>query len=397
MKQNNLKKYFAIIAITIFGFNAFVQENDKNILIKRKDELEKEISLTSKLLDDTKEKKSNSLMELKLLKSKINSRGKLLVELNNEISGIDAEIQEYTRNLQSLKGELEKAKNEYASIIYYTFKNRNTNLNFMYLLASENINQFYARYIYLKQYKEYRFEQIEMINKLKELIENKLIDLNNKKQEKIQRMNEQLTEKALLISDQEEVKNIVRGLMNQEEILIKQIEEKKKLSKKLEKEIEELIRKEATKNKYDLLTPSERITSDEFVANKGKLPWPTEKGVITDHFGEHEHPVIKNLMVRNNGVDITTLPNSKARTIFNGEISKIFSIKGANTTVIVRHGNFYSVYHNLINVNVKVGDYIKTKDYIGEIYSDEKNGQSILHFEVWKELEKQNPEDWLSN
>ncbi len=386
-----------VLIVVLLASQVYVQESEKEKLINRKRKIEKEIELTNRLLNDTKTKKSNSFQELKLLKTKIKQRNTLIQELNNEIDGIEKDIQQNTNTLQSLKGELEKSKNEYAALIYYAFKNRNINLNFMYLLASKDINQFYSRYVYLQQYKGYRLKQIKLITRLKELIEIKISELTIKKELLVNTVNKRLAEKALLINDQKDIGDVIKILKQQEEELIKQIEEKKKLAKKLDEEIEKLIKKEASKSRYELLTPADKIISDEFVKNKGRLPWPTERGIITDHFGEHEHQVIKNLKVRNNGVDIATIPNAHARAVFNGEISKIFTIKGANSTVIIRHGNFYTVYHNLKNVSVKVGESINTKDYLGEIYSDISNGQTILHFEVWKELEKQNPEEWLSN
>ncbi len=385
------------LLICLIVIIVYSQNKKKEDLLKKKQEIEKEIEFTNKLLNDTRSKKSNSLQEFKLLKSKINSRSKLISELNNDIKRTETEIQEKSNELQSLKKDLEKSKSEYAALIYYAFKNSNTNLNFMYLLASENINQFYARYVYLQQYKEYRLEQIELIKRLNKIIENSINELMLKKQEMVNAINKSLAEKALLVRDQNEIGGVIGQLKQQEEELLKKIEEKKKLARKLNKEIEDLIRKEASKSKYELLTPADRIISNEFESNKGRLPWPTERGIITDHFGEHDHPVIKNLKIRNNGIDIATVPNSKARAVFNGEVSKVFTIKGANTTVIIRHGNYYTVYHNLKNVEVKAGDKVLTKDYIGDIYTDSSNNQTIIHFEVWKELEKQNPEDWLSN
>ncbi len=395
--KRKVRNSITVGILLLFIIEAFVQNNDKNRLLQKKEEIEKEIEFTNKLLNDTKKKRTNSLQEFKLLKSKISNRNKLIIELNNNIEKTEGEIQENTNKLISLKGELEKSRNEYAALIYYAFKNSNTNLNFMYLLASEDINQFYARFSYLQQYKEYRLTQIKLITRLKELIEINIEELKTKKYEMINMVNQSLAEKALLKSDQDEIGIIIEKLQQQEEDLLKQIEEKKKIAKKLDKEIENLIRKEASKSKYEMLTPADRIISNEFASNRGRLPWPTEKGIITDHFGEHEHPVIKNLKIRNNGIDITTVPKTRARAVFNGEVSKVFTIKGANTTVIIRHGNYYTVYHNLINVKIKTGDIVNTKDHIGEVYSDVNNGQSILHFEVWKELEKQNPEDWLSN
>ena len=392
-----LKYSIATCLLLFLGIEVFVQNTEKNKLIRKKEEIEKEIEFTNKLLNDTKNKRANSLQEFKLLKSKITNRNKLIIELNREIENTEKEIQENTNKLISLKGELEKSRNEYAALIYYAFKNNNTNLNFMYLLASKDINQFYARYSYLRQYKEYRLTQINLIIKLKKLIELNIEELTKRKQDLVNMVNKRLAEKALLLNDQQEIGEVIDKLQQQEEDLLKQIEEKKKLAKKLDKEIENLIKKEASKSRYEMLTPADRIISNEFASNKGRLPWPTEKGIITDQFGEHDHPVIRNLKIRNNGIDITTVPKIKARSVFNGEVSRVFSIKGANTTVIIRHGNYYTVYHNLVNVSVKAGDIVNTKDYIGEVYTDETNGQTILHFEVWKELEKQNPEDWLSN
>ena len=392
-----LKYSIATCLLLFLGIEVFVQNTEKNKLIRKKEEIEKEIEFTNKLLNDTKNKRANSLQEFKLLKSKITNRNKLIIELNREIENTEKEIQENTNKLISLKGELEKSRNEYAALIYYAFKNNNTNLNFMYLLASKDINQFYARYSYLRQYKEYRLTQINLIIKLKKLIELNIEELTKRKQDLVNMVNKRLAEKALLLNDQQEIGEVIDKLQQQEEDLLKKIEEKKKLAKKLNKEIENLIKKEASKSRYEMLTPADRIISNEFASNKGRLPWPTEKGIITDQFGEHDHPVIRNLKIRNNGIDITTVPKIKARSVFNGEVSRVFSIKGANTTVIIRHGNYYTVYHNLVNVSVKAGDIVNTKDYIGEVYTDETNGQTILHFEVWKELEKQNPEDWLSN
>ena len=392
------KKYSIVFSISIFIVTiVYTQNIEKEDLIKKRQEIEKEIEFTNKLLNDTRSKKSNSFQEFKLLKSKINSRNKLISELNNDIKNTEREIHEKSNKLQSLKKDLEKSRSEYAALIYYAFKNSNANLNFMYLLASENISQFYSRYVYLQQYKEYRLEQIELIKRLKMLIENNINELLIQKQEMVNTINRNLAEKALLVNDQSEISQVIERLKQQEEELLKQIEEKKRLARKLDKEIADLIKKEASKSKYELLTPADRIISNEFASNKGRLPWPTERGIITDHFGEHDHPVIKNLKIRNNGIDIATVTNSKARAVFNGEVSKVFTIKGANTTVIIRHGNYYTVYHNLKNVKVKAGDIVLTKDYIGDIYTDSYNSQTIIHFEVWKELEKQNPEDWLSN
>jgi septal ring factor EnvC (AmiA/AmiB activator) len=391
-----LRVTIIVILLGIFEI-AYLQKTGKDELLKRKIDIENEIALANKLLEETREKQQYSISELMLIKSNIKKRNRLIEQFNSELSGLEVEIDKKNKELLSYIKDLERTKKEYAALIYYAFKNRNANIEFMYLLASEDINQFYTRYIYLKQYKEYRLKNIELIKKLKIVIEVNIHQLTINRNEKLSILSAIKTEKASMVQDEDRAKKVVSSLKQQESDLLKQIEEKKRIAEKLEKEIEDLIKKEAKKNKLENLTPADKIVSNDFIKNKGRLPWPTERGVITDHFGEHEHPVMKNVNVRNNGIDITSIANAKARAVFNGDVSKVFTIKGANTTVIIRHGNFYTVYHNLKNVTVRIGDKVTTKQNIGDIYTNTKSGETILHFELWKEMEKQNPEEWLSN
>ncbi len=374
-----------------------LQVNDRNELLKRKRKIEQEIELTNKLLEDTRGKKENTVNEFKLISRKIYNRNRIIKELNREIEEIEREKKENEKTFESLKNDLAKVKDEYSNLVYHAFKNRNNNLNFMYLLASEDINQFYLRFKYLQQYKDYRIKQINLINKLNEVIEKKIIKLNENKKDKVKLINRKLTERATLKMEIEEADIIINTLKKKESVLIKELDDKKRIAKRLEKEIEDLIKEETKRKKFKSLTPQERLITLDFEKNRGRLPWPTERGVITEFFGENNHPVMKNLKVKNNGIDISTVPNSKVRALFKGEVSKIFAIKGANSTVIIRHGNFFTVYHNLINVSVKVGDIVETKQIIGIVYSDVKSGETIIHLEIWKELELQNPSEWLSN
>lgn len=386
----------SVVFICVCG-RVLLQEYSRDELLKKKAQIERDIELTNRLIEDTRNKRSSSLSELKLLRSRLQQRNKLIKQLSREVEAINSEIEENTITLQSYQKDLEKVKKEYGSLIYHSFKNKNANLNLMYLLASDNINQFHRRIKYLQQYKEYREKQIKLINRLNEIIRIKLIELSLQKQEKIKVLNKQLTERATIQNEREEANRIIGVLSSKEESLKKELDEKKRIAGQLESEIEKLIRKEAEKNRFGKLTPADRIISTDFSKNRGRLPWPTEQGVVTEEFGEHRHAVIKNLTIRNGGIDISSVPNSKVRAIFRGTVSKIFTIKGANPTVIIRHGNYYSVYHNIVNVKVKVGDIVETKEYIGDIFTDGRDGETVLHFEIWEELEKQNPEDWLSN
>ena len=186
-------------------------------------------------------------------------------------------------------------------------------------------------------------------------------------------------------------------LKKKEKDLKKHLEYQQRIDDKLTKEIERIIEEEARKSKTKAPTPEEKTFSDNFEKNKGNFPWPVATGVITDRFGEHSHAVMKNIIVNNNGIDITTDPGEKARSIFNGTVSRVFAIPGGNMAVIIRHGEYISVYSNLKEVYVKQGDKVETKQNIGLIYSDpSEDNKTILKFQIRKESLKLNPEEWIS-
>lgn len=397
-----MKRFVTIIwIIFIIGListlEVWNQTNKKDKLLEEKNKIEAEIELVNKLLEDTRSKKENTLNEFRLLNRKIDNRSLMIRKLNNELTLINDEISENQKTLDLYRKDLLIAKNEYSNLIYYAFKSSNHNLNFMYLLAAESINQFYLRLKYLQQYKEYRLKQMNLIKRLNIVIEEKIIALNLTKKEKMDLINRKLIERANLKGEIEEADRIIYVLKGKENELESDLEEKKRIAVKLDKEIESIIKEESRKNRFASLTPEDRIISDDFAKNKGFLPWPTKQGVITEFFGENEYADMKNLKVRNNGIDITTVGNSYIRAIFKGEVSAIFAIKGTNSTVLIRHGNYFTVYHNLVNVRVKVGDKVETKEIIGNVYSDKNTGESIVHFEIWKETDLMNPEDWLVN
>ncbi len=386
-----------LVICFIFSSKALLQVDERDKLQEKKSKIEREIKITSGLIEETKKQKVNSLTELKLLKNNISKRNQLIDELNREINDINDNINKNTELINKLNIDLQNVKEEYARLVYYAFKNSSSQLNFMYLLASESVNQFYSRYKYLQQYKDYRIRQINLIKALNENIQKNIIELNNKKEAKLSIINKRLSERANLMLESQKTDNIIKELKKKEKDLLNELEKKKEIEKQLEKEIEDIIKKEAKKKKISALNKNEKLLANDFEKSKGRFPWPVDNGIITGKFGEHNHPVMQEIKVRNNGIDISTEKNASVRVIFNGVVSKVFNIKGANSTIIVQHGNYFTVYHNLINVSVKAGDKIKTKQIIGQVYTDQKSGESVLHFELWKELEKQDPELWLSN
>ena len=206
----------------------------------------------------------------------------------------------------------------------------------------------------------------------------------------------------------------IKKLNAKQQDLKKKLAEKQALAQKLDKQIEAMIRAEiaarekaarekAAKNNttakttsINTLTPEEKLVSQNFAENKGRLPWPTATGKITEHFGRHKHPTLEYVEVESNGIEIATTKGSKARAIFDGTVSKIVLIPGRNTAVLIKHGNFYTVYDNLTSVTVKAGQTVKAKQEIGTIYTDPETNSTVLQLQIWKELEKLDPELWLS-
>ncbi len=391
------KFYFTIALLLLVAINVltFAQKNKENLL-EEKDRIEKEINLTSKLLNETKRKKNNTLSELKLLNSRIEKRTEFIDKLKQEIIELSVEIEYNKKRIKDYNKKIETEKEEYGELIYYAFKNNNKEMNFMYLLASKDVNQFYSRYKYLDQYKNYRKKQIVIIKELRRQLA-LIIEENKqqlvKKEEIIANLKE---EKITLKSEIASTDEIIKKLQSKEQELKEELRQKKRLAEKLDRKIEDLIRKEAKKRKYAKLTPEERIVSDDFEKNLGKLPWPTQQGVIVEKFGENPHPILRGVKVVNNGINISTVANAEVRSIFKGKVSKVFTIKGANTTVILKHGKYYTVYHNLIDVKVKAGSMVDIKETLGKVYTNNENNESIIHLEIWRELEKLNPETWLS-
>jgi murein DD-endopeptidase MepM/ murein hydrolase activator NlpD len=193
----------------------------------------------------------------------------------------------------------------------------------------------------------------------------------------------------------------VSSLKLQERKLRSQLVAQQRKAQKLQNDIEKMIAAEAKKRKttansiYDKLTPEERLVSDNFKGNRGRLPWPTEKGIITGYFGINAHPLFKDIRMENRGVDITTVGNATVRVVFDGEVTGVGGIVGDNMFVFVRHGNYFTVYQNLVDVTVKQGDKVKHKDVIGKIYTEKGAKTAVLHFEVWEGTNKLNPEQWM--
>jgi septal ring factor EnvC (AmiA/AmiB activator) len=262
------------------------------------------------------------------------------------------------------------------------------------------MNQAYKRWLYLRQYAKYRKSQGEVILLVTDELNENLAKLEKKKALKTALLQGKLNEFNMLEKQRGEENKAVLSLQQKQKNLKKQIREQQKiqdeLNRKIEKMLEEEARKTASKSGYQM-TPEQQLISADFEKNKGRIPWPVAKGIITEHFGIHSHPVLKQIQVRSNGIDISTEAGSKARAVFAGEVSRVFAISGGNMAVIIRHGSYLSVYSNLKDVMVKAGQKVALKQDIGTIYTDKADGNTtVVKFQIWKENQKLDPESWIT-
>jgi septal ring factor EnvC (AmiA/AmiB activator) len=441
MNNYLLKISFIFLSIVFFAPFSFAQS--KKDLEQKKKDLQKEIKMTNKMLEETKKNKRLSLNQLLTLNKKINIREELIGTITDEVGIIEKQIQEKKDNILMLQNDLAKLKEEYARMIYFAYKNQSTSDRIMFIFSSKDFNQAYFRLKYLQQYGEYRRKQADMIVSTEAEISARLKDLQDNRNEKLGVVKEKEEEVKQLSGEKSEKEKLLVDLQDKEKQLKVDLKKKQRDSEKLQQAIQQLIAEEIRKAKEEavrkaaeerrrtereaaiakaegksekeikeikeskktdapklsssgmyLSAEAEKLSST-FELNKGKLPWPVAEGVITSTFGEHEHPVLKNIKIKNNGVDITTTRNAMARSVFDGEISGVISIPDAGQAIIVRHGDYLSVYSNLKEVYVKKGDKVKTKQSIGSVDIDNESGKVEVHLEIWKGNVMLNPELWL--
>jgi len=416
--ENSLLIFIAFIFLST---NLAAQTSKKDLENKKK-KLQDEISNTNKLLEATRNSKNLSIKELNLLNNKIGQRQNLINTLSTELSQLNAEMNANQHTYDSLQTALGTLKKEFARIVNYTYKFRNQNSTLSYLLTGEDFNKAYKRAKYLDLYSKYRKAQALKIQELQK----QLLALNDQivanRSTKIVVINQNENQKKELTGDKLEQEKIVKKLQKTETELKAQIKKKQgeanKLQNAIKKIIEDEIKKSAevpkkatsgldgkggstakiktpVKTETITLTPEAKLTSQNFESNKGRLPWPVEKGFISSSYGAQPHPVLTGITINNNGVDISTDKGATARAVFDGEVSGVINIPGAGQAIIIRHGDYLSVYANLSSVSVAKGSKVKAKQSIGIVGYNNNDG-SVIHLEIWKGKTKLNPAGWIA-
>ena len=392
------------IVVIFFLLCQFVSGQSKDDLRKERNALLSEIKYSNKLISDARKAQQFTQEELSILQQQIDLRNRLIRSIRKEMGSLEGDITKNEQAIRDKEAELERLKNEYSKLVYLAYKHNNSYDQMLYIFASDDFYQAWMRLRHLKDVAAYRAGQGVEIQATKTLLADKNAELEVQRKEKLVLLEEQKAEQATLDKDRKMKRESLAALKDKEKELKKDVQDKEKKQRQLNKKIEELIAAELKasrkgKPKGDFsLTPEEKLSSQSFAQNKGKLPWPVEKGIKTASFGTHAHPVLPGLEVTNNGIDISTEQNAMVRTIFEGEVSGIIEIPGSGMAVVVKHGGYRTVYSNLKELLVGKGQSIDTKQSIGILLPD-GNG-SKCHVEIWQVtsngMRKLDPAIWLA-
>ena len=439
-----MKKLLFVFLVLL---NTGLQAQTKEELQRQKVLLQDQIDLASELLLKTKSTKEASLSELQTLNQKIEARNKLIRTMDRQIRSIDREVMRKAKEIKNLEIRVDSLKSDYADLIKLAQRQQKPRDQILFILSSSSFAQAAKRMQYFKDMAAYRERQVQQIAIAQETLARERETLIAKKAEKIQVQTAQEGEKLALQADAQVQETTVQNLQSKESTLKKDIDKKQREAQQLEQQIKRIIAEEMRKAKeraersslegeakelglvsgkdysrrtsnkalkklidktraakgLDVrddgpsfaMTPEARALANNFASNKGALPWPVERGIITGKFGKHPHPIVKGVIVDNPHIEITTEENATVRSVFEGEVSSVVPIPGANVMVLVRHGNYFTVYSNLINVKVKAGDMVSLKEPIGTAFTDEE-GKTMVQLGIWKDADIQDPNPWLA-
>lgn len=450
MSERRINK-FLFIAFLLVSAHVFGQGGEKEKLQKRKVELQDEIQLANKILKDTRKNREVTVVQVQTLKQKVELREKLMRIIDSEIRIIDREISKQEDLIAQQKKEIEILKEKYAETIRTAYKSKKKSNRLMFVLSSESLTQAIKRMEYLRQYSEYRKQQVAEIEKRQLELEEQIVRLNKQKDQKQSLRTQKDKERQEFLEEKQEQENAIAGLKGRESQLTAEIRNKEKEKEKINKEIQRLIEleikraREAAERKKledeatslglvdgkdfskktsnaklkDLITAKRKAmnkpattattssSSDEyaltpdaarlaknFEANQGKLPWPVERGVTVKNYGKIKIPGTE-VFQNNTGIDIATEEGAEVRACFEGTVTSVIRIPESGRAIIIQHGSFYTVYMNIVDVYVKIGDKVTVKQSLGKILTDPSKGQTIIHFELWKGKDHQDPAKWL--
>lgn len=433
-----IKRLFVILVSSLWLAIPLSAQSNKLIreLEGKRGALQKQIAETESILQNTKKDVGSQLNGLAALTGQIEERKRYILAINNDVDTIERELVSLNRQLNSLEKDLKEKKKKYEASVQYLYKNKSIEEKLMFIFSAKNLGQTYRRMRYVREYATYQRLQGEEILKKQEQIRKKKAERQQVKAAKEGLLKERENEKAKLEAQEKEKRTLVANLQKKQKGLQSEVNKKRREANQLNARIDRLIAEEierarkraaeearreaAARKKADTngkgasktgtaakpksepldaftMSKADRELSGSFVANRGKLPMPISGPyIITSRYGQYSVEGLRNVKLDNKGIDIQGKPGAQARAIFDGKVAAVFQLNGL-FNVLIRHGNYISVYCNLSSASVKSGDTVSTKQSIGQIFSDgADNGRTVLHFQLRREKEKLNPEPWLN-
>ena len=394
-------RYFIIgCCVLLCCFGALAQS--KKELETRKKQLYNDINAAQKLLQNTQKNKAASLNELILLERKVNSREQVINNIEGELSFLEQNVAKTARQIDSLENRLQALREGYAQSVRQSYLTQNNYSRLLFLFSAKSFNDAYKRIKYMQYYRQHRKNQVADIEIVRQGLVSKAENLRREKAEQVSLLDNAQKEQEILKSEKKQQNIVLKQLKGREKEIKSSLNRKQRAIDDLNRQIRDIVaaamsseKRSGSRTAPKDQSPEALKLSADFSKNKGKLLWPVEEGIITGYFGTHAHPLLKNIYTTNNGIDISTDPNTPVRAIFEGKVINILFNPNFHWAVIIKHGNYFSVYTQLREVAVAKNDVVKIKQNIGIVNTNSDDGKTEVHFELWEGADKLNPAVWL--
>lgn len=416
MRRFHLTVVFVLL--TCVGWAQTQQEK----LEQRKAQIQKEIRLNEELLKSVRNKEKSVTNQIVIQNNKIKLKEQLINTTERQTKLLNDDIYRNQLQINQLRRELEELQKDYAEMIVKSYKSRSEQSRAMFLLSSENFLQAYKRAQYMKQYASYRKSQGEDIREKTQKLTSHINSITTQKSEKEKLLKENQKERVALVAEKKDQEVLFNSIKKDKKKITAEIKKKQNETRAIDRQIDNLLRAaiaaankkaaaanakanpgtSAAKTKATassakiVLTPEGKVIADNFRANKGRLPWPVERGVVTLGYGDQAHPVHRSLVIHNSGVEITTDSGANARAVFDGEVTSVIVLSPVNKAVMIQHGDFFTVYQNLSSVSVNKGDKVSIKQSIGRIRTNGDTGKTVIKFTISQNTTYTNPQAWLA-
>ena len=397
-----MRKAFLILMLVLAAaFSAGAQNSSVKRLENQRAQLEKDIARLNSMLNQNTMRSSEILSSLTLVRRKISAREQIIASYDQTLKILNDSLRMCQRDLDRLQARHDTLQHYYSRLVRGAYKNRDTRLWYMYVLSSGSVSQAFNRMGYFRNLSSQMSEQAVKVKEAAAELEAQKVRLNKIKAETNQMKQKVVDERTKLRTEEGDASKMVDKLKKDRKTYEKQLKEKNRQKEELNRKIADLIRQQTKKQSGGKKSSGGKTTStqidtklsNEFAANKGRLPWPVE-GTVVERFGKHAHPVYKNVQLpQNNGVTLVVKRESQVKAIFNGTVTQVVVLPGYNQCVLVNHGEYFTLYSKLKSVTVKAGQKITTGQVVGTV--DTIGGEDLFHFELWKGSTPQNPENWL--